>query len=110
MKTGNVILAIFLWLCIPATFFFGGFLGYFTGGIVGVIIGAIILPLMFFLIGLVVLIMGMEKKPKPYRQSLITTPQPIESSSKKQNTFCKECGAKCDPTDKFCENCGEKIE
>ena len=96
MKTGNVILAIFLWLCIPMIFFFSFFFGYFTGGIWGAIIGAIILPIILFLIGLGVLIMGIEKKPKPYQQSQITKPQPIESSSKKQKTFCKECGAKCE--------------
>ena len=61
MKTGNAILAVFLWLCIPATFWYGAFfsvIGGFMDDGVCVIIG----PILFFILGLIALITGMEPK------------------------------------------------
>jgi hypothetical protein len=60
MKTGNVILAIFLWLWVPPLFFIGIF-GLFGG----YSIFAIGIALLLFILGLIALLTGMEKKPQP---------------------------------------------
>jgi len=61
MKTGNVILAIFLWLCIPGVFFLGaassGISGDTEGGTICTATGVLI----FFILGLVALLTGREK-------------------------------------------------
>ena len=59
MRLGNVILAIFLWLCIPASLVVGIILGAFAiiGGnnLIGCICCAIGLPVILFILGLVIL-------------------------------------------------------
>jgi hypothetical protein len=58
MKTGNVILAIFLWILIPISIF----ISIFPGTIDEVkMICTIIAPLFLFILGLVTLLTGMEK-------------------------------------------------
>lgn len=62
MKVGNVILAIFFWLCIPTAFFFGTFFGIVGGGIRGGFVFGIGLPLLLFLLGVIALWTGREKE------------------------------------------------
>ena len=70
MKIGNVILAIFLWLCIPASFFLGGIFGFFGGGVGGGVLCAVISPLVLFILGLIALITGMESKSQVVKQDI----------------------------------------
>ncbi len=79
MKTGNVILAIFLWLCIPVSLLFGVLGLAFGGGAV-----CMLMPIILFILGLVALITAREDK-------VITVIDP------KQNV------------DRYCPNCGRKI-
>jgi hypothetical protein len=74
MKTGNVILAIFLWLCIPVSFAIGLLFGVFGGGPMCVI-GS---PLLFFILGLIALLTGMEKKHQPPSLQPAVIQQPIQ--------------------------------
>jgi hypothetical protein len=82
MKTGNVILAIFLWLCIPGSFVISLLFGVF-GGVYMFLIG-LGAPLLFFILGLIVLLTGMEKKPLPPSVQPIIVQQPIQPSSQQQ--------------------------
>jgi hypothetical protein len=75
MKTGNVILAIFLWLCIPIALGVGFAFDVFGRGNGVCTIGA---PLILFVLGLVVLFTGIENKP----QSPSIKPVVIQQSSK----------------------------
>lgn len=77
MKAGNVILAIFLWLCIPAAIFFG-VLGAVAGG-GGEI--CILAPVILFILGLIALITAREDK-------VITVIEP----KNKANRYCPNCG------------------
>jgi hypothetical protein len=84
--------------------FFGGYSGNYEFAYVFwsffTFIGFII-----FLIGIPTTITGAVIQEK----STITFPNQIikEKISRKQKTFlCKECGAKCNENDKFCEKCG----
>jgi quinol-cytochrome oxidoreductase complex cytochrome b subunit len=65
MKIGNVVLAIFLWLCIPAVILLGifGTIPYsMSGGGSDSVITCVCGPaILMFIIGLVILIMGREK-------------------------------------------------
>jgi hypothetical protein len=91
MKIGNVILAIFLWLCIPASFAIGVIFGLFTGGVGGGVICAIGAPLIFFILGTIALLTGMEKTPQPPVSKPTVMPQPIQPpSSSQQETEIKE--------------------
>jgi len=88
MKTGNVILAIFLWLCIPGSILVGFLLGLFVGVLGGVLGGGLVFaigaPLLFFFLGLVALVTGMEKKPQPPYSQPVVVQQPIQPSSPSQ--------------------------
>ena len=114
MKTGNVILAIFLWLCIPASVGIGFAFGVFTGNAM-CLIGA---PLFLFILGLIVLLTGMEQKPSsvPIRPKVIQ--QPIQSPGK---AYCQMCGkpkgfvqfylvTKDGKSLNVCEKCADEIE
>jgi len=84
MKTGNVILAIFLWLCIPSSIGAGFLLGVFSGNIVGGLMCAIGAPLIFFILGLIALLSGMEKKPQAPSSQPVAIQQPIKTPSIQQ--------------------------
>ena len=104
MKTGNVILAIFLWLCIPASFFFGGFFGYFGGGTEGAAICAIITPILLFILGIIALVTGMEKQP------IHTTYQSIQNQASSQGRNCPNCGQIIPFDAHFCSYCGKNFD
>ena len=100
MKTGNVILAIFLWLCIPASFVLG-IMSFAlsniggtttTEGVVCMIGG----PLILFILGLVVLITGMDK--------------PKHATSKHEDRFCPNCGRVIPLDAKMCPYCGNDFQ
>ena len=100
MKTGNVILAIFLWLCIPASFVLGGIFGLFGGGIGGGIICALISPLVLFILGLVVLLAGIEGKSQiNIRQTSV--------KDEYQTRRCPNCGRILGIDIKVCPYCSE---
>ena len=137
MKTGNVILAIFLWLCIPASFFLGFMSSLFssigggtaTEGVVCMIGG----PLILFILGLVALITGRDKpKPSTSKHEERFCPNcgrviPLDAKmcpycgndfqikierkegKSEKNKFCTQCGEKIEGTKKFCNNCGNKL-
>ena len=100
MKTGNVILAIFLWLCIPASLVFGAMFGAFatmggstaTEGVCCMIGG----PLILFILGLVALITGMDKS-KP-------------ATSKHEERLCHNCGRHIPLDAKMCPYCGNDFQ
>ena len=83
MKTGNVILAIFLWLMIPFVGFYSLLYGITYGDITGNTFCCFIVPFILFILGLVVLLMGREK--------------PVVN-----NTTMKD-------SDRRCPNCGRVI-
>ena len=97
MKVGNVILAIFLWLCIPAAFFFGFLFGIFTFNPFLLILFAFGLPILFFILGLVVLLSGREKE--TYRK--IETRQP--------DRICLQCGRAIPVDANICPYCGKSL-
>ena len=104
MKVGNVILAIFLWLCIPVSFVIGAIFGIGVGisggsaeSAVCCTLGA---PLILFILGLVVLIMGMEK-PKSMEK---------ESYRKDEDGRCPNCGRVIPFDAKVCPYCSKKFE
>ncbi len=128
MKTGNVILAIFLWLCIPASFFLGGIFGIVGGGIGGGAMCAIGAPLILFILGLVALITGMEKSSvQPIQPVVVEKHQyehkdisekekPVEKEIDEElvektvkTKYCFQCGNKLDGNPKFCSKCGTKL-
>ena len=76
MKTGNVILAIFLWLCIPASLLFSIFGLAFGGGAI-----CILAPVILFILGLIALITAREDK-------VITVIEP----KNKADRYCPNCG------------------
>ncbi|MCX6672143.1 MAG: hypothetical protein NTX92_09515, partial [Euryarchaeota archaeon] len=93
MKTGNVILAIFLWLCIPLSFGIGFLFGVFGGGPM-CIIGP---PLLFFILGLIALLTGMEKKHQPPPLQPVAIQQPTNDARNKNYhnvTEMKETGGR----------------
>ena len=100
MKTGNVILAIFLWLLIPASLVLGimSFAfstiggGTATEGVVCMIGG----PLILFILGLVALITGMDKS-KP-------------ATSKHEERLCHNCGRHIPLDAKMCPYCGNDFQ
>lgn len=82
MKTGNVILAIFLWLCIPGSVGVGVAFGLFTGNFMCLIGG----PFLFFILGLIALVTGIEKKPNSSSTHPITINQPKHYTNNKNNS------------------------
>lgn len=100
MKVGNVILAIFLWLCIPAALVFGAMNFAFAtlGGATATegvccMIGA---PLILFILGLVILIKGMDK--------------PKHTTSKHEERFCPNCRRVIPLDAKMCPYCGNDFQ
>lgn len=105
MKTGNVILAIFL-------FVFGGFgiiygiafsiFGLITAPIggAGILAGGgvcLIISIIFIILGIVVLITGIENKPLKSEQKIIIEKQPplsqpVQSSVPSSIRYCPKCG------------------
>jgi len=100
MKVGNVILAIFLWLCIPASLVLGimSFAfstiggGNATEGVVCMIGG----PLILFILGLVILIKGMD--------------EPKHATSKHEERICPNCGRVIPLDAKICPYCSKRFE
>lgn len=130
MKTGNVILAIFLFLCIPASFVFGGFFGLLGGGTGGGFICAIIAPIVFFLLGIIALITGMESDTITQSQQYFYPQQTVypQQTQHGPDRRCPKCG-RVIPMDanicpycskdfrlakqtkhKFCSECGAELE
>jgi len=128
LKTGNVILAIFLWLCIPASFFLGGIFGIVGGGIGGGAMCAIGAPLILFILGLVALITGMEKpsvqpiqpvvveKHQYEHKDISEKEKPVEKEIDEEleektvkTKYCFQCGNKLEGIPKFCSKCGTKL-
>jgi amino acid transporter len=86
MKTGNVILAIFLWLCIPTSIGIGFIMGLFTGSPICIIVG----PLIFFILGFAAFVTGMEKKPQPPSSQPIIIQQPVQPPSTSQQVVTQQ--------------------
>lgn len=100
MKTGNVILAIFLWLCIPASLVLG-FMSFAFSSIGGTTAteGAVCMiggPFMLFILGLVALITGMDK--------------PKLTTLKHEDRFCPNCGRVIPLDAKICPYCGNDFQ
>jgi hypothetical protein len=102
MKLGNVILAIFLWLCIPASFVFGA-MGYAFGGRQI----CMFVPVLLFILGIVALITGRETKQKQENQL-------HDSSIYLGEVQCPHClnevmigRADVDREQKICPHCGQ---
>jgi uncharacterized membrane protein len=124
MKTGNVILAIFLWLCIPASFIFGGLFGLFGGGIGGGVICAIGAPLIFFILGLIVLLTGREKNFRPSSSQHVVVQQqtiPNRTYHSSIEEYCQMCGkpkgfqqfylvTRGNKSLNVCEHCADEID
>ena len=93
MKVGNVILAIFLWLCIPIAFLVGSFFGIgatlFGGSVEGAMCCTFGAPLILFILGLVILIIGIEK-PKPIEKELVEEKKKVELKKKEEEKLSKE--------------------
>lgn len=108
MKTGNVILAIFLWLCIPAALFFASLNAAFSHG--GEI--CMITPIALFFLGLVALITGREHSNNTiiYQQktSYSSEDNPNNEIIKKEK-YCIECGKKINNSAKYCPYCGKQL-
>ena len=68
MKTGNVVFAIFLWLCIPVVGLLSGFAGGMSRGSGDAQMCCFTSSAILFIVGLVVLFMGMDK-PTPITNS-----------------------------------------
>lgn len=51
------------------------------------------------------------KPPKPAHKSepSQTTPQPVSEPAKPAGKFCRHCGAKAEPGDIYCIECGNKL-
>ncbi len=121
MKIGNVILAIFLWLMIPVIFtltLIGMMPAFMLGGTSSsAATFCLFFPsILLFIIGLLVLISGMEKtKPIP-RQRVVTEVhhvyEPKQQEIKIQNVEKKEINNINDKKEQinFCYSCGNKIE
>jgi hypothetical protein len=133
MKTGNVILAIFLWLLIPLVFSLSllGMIPLALGGAdpssaIFCVFGP---SFILFIIGLLVLITGMEK-PQPAPPKQVVTEihhyyepknkdhqiQPIEEKIHKKSdqeqeqiNFCYHCGKKIEGNPSYCYSCGAKV-
>ena len=95
MKTGNVILAIFLWLCIPASLLLGLVfgIGATIGGATGSqsLLCCLSVPIVLFIIGLVVLLMGREK--------------PTIHVTQTNQRFCPKCGRSIPMDAQICPYC-----
>jgi hypothetical protein len=87
MKTGNVILAIFLWLCIPIALGVGFAFDVFGRGNGVCTIGA---PLILFVLGLVVLFTGIENKPQSPSIKPLVIQQSIQPSSSSQQEVIQQ--------------------
>jgi hypothetical protein len=102
MKVGNVILAIFLWLCIPFSFIFGTFFGLFAtlegDGSEGLFICAGLPSIILFILGLIILILGIEKD-IPQRD--------IEAKSSIR--FCPNCGRNIPFDANICPYCVKRF-
>lgn len=99
MKAGNVILAIFLWLCIPAIVLLGilSAIPYSLSGGPDTGFTCICGPaILVFVIGLIVLIMGQEKTKEKQ--------QPIYPKRR-----CPQCGRIIPEDAKICPYCGKKL-
>jgi CBS domain containing-hemolysin-like protein len=88
MKTGNVILAIFIWLMIPVlggiSFLFGAFYSATSGDSSGGMLCCLIVPCILFIVGLLVLLHGRD------------TPKNIPIQKPRE-------------VDRYCPNCGRNI-
>ncbi len=102
MKIGNVILAIFLWLCIPATFFIGAITSAFGGRSSGGEICAIIGPLLLFILGLIILIKGIESN-KHNKTN-------IQQNHPKDDRRCPKCGRIIPMDSRICPYCKNDFE
>jgi RNA polymerase subunit RPABC4/transcription elongation factor Spt4 len=95
MKLGNVVLAIFLWLCIPLAAAVGGFFGI-MGSLSGSgdegVICCLAGPIILFILGLVVLISGSENTKKSGIATIKTR-------------FCPACGHSIPFDSKICPFC-----
>ena len=103
MKVGNAILAIFLWLLIPVAFFLGviGSIPFMIGGgnSTEIFFCMIIIPIVLFILGLVVLILGIEKD---------IPPKVIEEKSFLR--FCPNCGRNIPFDANICPYCGKNFQ
>jgi RNA polymerase subunit RPABC4/transcription elongation factor Spt4 len=96
MKVGNVILAIFLWLCIPASLLVSVFATLGGASATEGVICMIGAPLILFILGLVILIKGMDK--------------PKHTTSKHEERFCPNCGRVIPLDAKMCPYCGNDFQ
>ena len=95
MKTGNVILAIFLWLLIPVVGLFSGIGGAMSGGSDDASICCFTSTGILFIIGLAVLLMGRETSGFASRGSTSTI----------NERFCPNCGRVIPYTSNICPFC-----
>jgi len=137
MKTGNVILAIFLWLCIPAVLVLGAmsfaFASYGGASATEGVICMIGAPLILFILGLMILIKGMDKPkhitlkheerfcPKcgriipldakmcPYCGNDFQIKMERKEGKSRKTKFCVQCGASLEGASKFCKQCGTEL-
>ena len=104
MKLGNVILAIFLWLFIPASFVIGIIFGLFAtlGGSSEFesVCCIFILPIILFILGVIILYMGRDK-PK----SAID-----ESRERIHDRRCPNCGRVIPFDARVCPYCNKRFE
>ena len=101
MKTANVILGIFLWLCIPASMVLGLMFGISyaigSGGSSEGMVCCIVLPAILFILGLAVMLMGRDK-----------TETRIDSK-KKSDRYCPNCGRGIPFDARTCPYCSKKF-
>ena len=113
MKIGNVLLAIFLWCLIPVSFVFGVVfrklpipIGDTSTIDTFCMLGA---PLAFFILGIVVLLIGLKKTSVPQQPPVIIQ-QPSQREVSQPDRRCPSCGRAIPFDANVCPYCGKKFD